>query len=64
MGKGFNMEILKAKGGEGSRVRQQHRLNQHGSAQTPGDSEGQEKREMLQSMGSQRVGHSLAIEQP
>ena len=34
-----------------------HRLNGHEFEQTPGDSEGFPKPVMLQSMGSQRVGH-------
>ena len=33
------------------------------SKQTPGDSERHKKFGMLQSMGSQRVGHDLATEQ-
>ena len=38
-------------------------LNWHESEQMPGDSEGQGKPGMLQSMRSQRVRHNLAIEQ-
>ena len=34
-----------------------HGLNGHESEQTPGDSEGQGKPGVLQSMGLQRVGH-------
>ena len=39
-----------------------HRLNGHEFEQTPGDGEGQGSL-VLQSMGSQRVGHDLATEQ-
>ena len=39
-----------------------HRLNGHEYKQTQGDSEGQGSL-MLQSMGSQKVGHDLVIEQ-
>ena len=39
------------------------RLNGHEFEKTPGDSEGQGKPGMPQSMGSQRVGHNLATEQ-
>ena len=40
------------------------RLNEHEFEQTPGDSEGQGSQPgMLQSMGLQRVGHNLAMEQ-
>ena len=38
-----------------------HQLHGHVFGQTPRDSEGQGS--MLQSMGSQRVGHNLATEQ-
>ena len=34
-----------------------HRLNGHGFEQAPGDGEGQGSLVVLQSMGSQRVGH-------
>ena len=34
-----------------------HRLNEHGFEQTPGDGDGQGRAGMLQSVGSQRVGH-------
>ena len=40
-----------------------HRLNGHESEQTLGDGEGQGRPGMLQSMGSQRVGHDLVTEQ-
>ena len=40
-----------------------HRLNGHEFEQTPGDSEGQGSLGVLQSMGSQRIGHDLATEQ-
>ena len=39
-----------------------HQFNGHEFEQTPGDSEGQGS--VLQSMGSQRVRHDLATEQP
>ena len=40
------------------------RLNEHEFEQTPGDSEGQGSQPgMVQSMGLQRVGHNLAMEQ-
>ena len=39
-----------------------HQLNGHECEQTPEDSEGG-KPGVLQSMGSQRVGHDLATEQ-
>ena len=39
-----------------------HQLNGHGFEQTPGNSEGQGKPGVLQSMGSQRVGHELETE--
>ena len=35
-----------------------HRLSEHESEQTQGDSEGLEKPDVLQSTGSQRVGHN------
>ena len=38
-----------------------HQINGHKFQQTPGDGEGQGIR-VLQSMGSQRVGHNLAAE--
>ena len=37
-----------------------HQLNRHESEQTPGDGKGQGSLAVLQSMGSQRVGHDLA----
>ena len=40
-----------------------HRLNGHESEQTLGDGEGEGRLGMLQSMGSQRVGHDLVTEQ-
>ena len=40
-----------------------HQLNRHESEQTPGDGKGQGSLAVLQSMGSQRVGHDLATEQ-
>ena len=40
-----------------------HQLNGHESEQTLGDGEGQGRLGMLQSMGSQRVGHDLVTEQ-
>ena len=40
-----------------------HRLNGHEFEQTLGDGEGQGSFGVLQSMGSQRVGHDLATEQ-
>ena len=40
-----------------------HQLNRHESEQTPGDGKGQGSLAVLQSMGSQRVGHDLAAEQ-
>ena len=39
-----------------------HRLNGHESEQMLGDGEGQGRPGMLQSMGSQRVGHDLVTE--
>ena len=39
-----------------------HQLNGHEFEQTSGDSEGQGSLELLQFMGSQRVGHDLATE--
>ena len=39
-----------------------HQLNEHEFDQTLGDSEGQGKSGMLQSMGLQRVRHNLATE--
>ena len=39
-----------------------HRLNGHEFEQTPGDNEGQGNFSVLQSMGSQRVGHDLVTE--
>ena len=36
-----------------------HGLNGHEFEQTPGDSDGQGSLAVLQSMGSQRVGHEL-----
>jgi len=39
-----------------------HQLNGHEFDQTLGDSEGQGKSGMLQSMGLQRVRHNLATE--
>ena len=41
-----------------------HRLNGHEFEKTLRDSEGQGKPGILQSMGSQRVGHNLGTEQP
>ena len=38
-------------------------IDGHETEQTPGDSEGQGKPGMLQSMGSQRVGHDEGTEQ-
>ena len=40
-----------------------HRLNGHEFEQTLGDSEGQGKSGVLQSMGLQRVGHNQVTEQ-
>ena len=40
-----------------------HQLNGHECEQTLGDGEGQGKPGVLQSMGSQRVGHDLVTEQ-
>ena len=40
-----------------------HQLSRHESEQTPGDGKGQGSLAVLQSMGSQRVGHDLATEQ-
>ena len=40
-----------------------HQFNGHESEQTLGDREGHGKPGVLQSMGSQRVGHDLATEQ-
>ena len=40
-----------------------HRLNGHEFEQTKGDSEGQGKSGVLQSMGSQRVRYDLKTEQ-
>ena len=45
-------------------VRKHHRLSGHEFQQTPGDSGGQRSLPgVLQSMGSQRVGHNLATKQ-
>ena len=43
--------------------RQHHQLNEHKSEQIPGDSEGQGKPGLLQSMGLQRVRQDLVTEQ-
>ena len=40
-----------------------HQLNGHESKQTPGGNEGRGSLVVLQSMGSQRVGHNLVTEQ-
>ena len=40
-----------------------HQLNGHEFEQTPGDSEGQGRTAVLQSMGLQRDGHDLVTEQ-
>ena len=40
-----------------------HQPNGHKSDQTLGDSEGQGSQALLQSMGSQRIGHDLGTEQ-
>ena len=40
-----------------------HQLNGHEFEETPGDSEEQGSLAMLQSLGFQRVGHDLVIEQ-
>jgi len=44
-------------------VREHYSLNGHEFEQTPRDSEGQGEPDVLQSTGSQRVGHDLATEQ-
>ena len=44
-------------------VRKHYWLSGHEFEQTPRDSEGQGEPDVLQSMGSQRVGHDLATEQ-
>ena len=44
-------------------VREHYWLNGHEFEQTPRDSEGQGEPDMLKSMGSQRVGRDLAMEQ-
>ena len=63
----WSWERLKAKGEGGSRgemVGYHHWPHGCEPVQTLGDSEGQRKElGMLQSMGSQRVGHNLATEQ-
>ena len=40
-----------------------HGFNGHEFEQTPGDGEGQRSLAVMQSMGSQRIGHNLATEQ-
>ena len=40
-----------------------HQLNRHESEQSPGDGEGQGSLVVLQSTGSQRVGHDLVTKQ-
>ena len=40
-----------------------HQLNGHESKKTLGDSEGTERPGMLQSRGSQKVGHDLTTEE-
>ena len=47
---------------EDEMVEWHHQLNGHEFEQTSGDSEGQGSLELLQFMGSQRVGHDLATE--
>ena len=48
---------------ENEMVRRHHQLAAHKFEQILGDGEGIGKPGMLQSMGSQRVGHILATEQ-
>ena len=48
---------------EDDMVEWHHQLYGHEFEPTPGDSEGQGSLPVLQSMGSQRIGHSLATEQ-
>ena len=48
---------------EDEMVGQHHRLSGREFEQTPGDSEGQGKPGVLQSVGLQRLGHDLAPEQ-
>ena len=50
-------------GNRGEMVGWHHQLNGYEFEQTLGDSEGQGSLGVLQSMGSQRVGHDLATEQ-
>ena len=49
--------------GRGQGMTENNWLNEHDFEQTQGDGAGHEKPDMLQSTGSQRVGHDLATEQ-
>ena len=57
------IEGRKRRGNRGEMVGWHHQLNGHEFEQILGDSEGQGSLGLLQSMGSQRVGHDLATEQ-